>query len=179
MDIPGNQVSFTAASSSGELWQECQLRTRIINYLVVILPPLALPAAILWICRYREMGWLNLSVGDCGAAGCALTAALLAKNWGNPLNSHRGLNAALSIVALWIETVVLISSDSGVVISKLLKIATASHDASSIKEIKNLAIDADRYSPGILYTVLIVGCMLAPAIYEGIIIFTSKEDGGA
>lgn len=172
MDMPGRTVSFSAVSSEEEVWQDQFLRTKFLEWGALILVPLTVPVFFLWIFRFKDMGMMNLSIGDSVSAVCALLVALLARNWGKPIRSNGGFFALLSLFFLLVEAVVLVACDSGAQMSELVSFSRT--NLCDPQKVSALIVDIDQNSHEALYAALCF-CGMIPAVLETHIIFTGGK----
>ncbi len=173
MDMPGRTVSFSAVSSESEeeVWQDQLLRTKFLEWGVLILVPLVIPIFLLWIFRFKYMGAMNLSIGDSVSAVCALLVALLARNWGKPIRSNGGSVALLSLFFLLVEAAVLVACDSSAQMSELVSFSRT--NLCDPQKVSTLITDIDRNSSGAYYVLCSLG--MTPAVLETYIIFTGGK----
>ncbi|WP_455188527.1 hypothetical protein [Actinomyces naeslundii] len=181
MNAPFKQVSFEQFNSLDDGQHKGHVGIRIANFVISISTPLLFPAALLWFIRIPKLGWLNLSAAECGAAICALTTALIAKNWESRTRPESA--QALHFKFLWmylaLETAFLIASDPSVPVSELLKVATTSQEEGGARRIVDLAAEVNSHSPGTFYVIAMLICLIVPTATEAKIAFKNRVDENA
>jgi hypothetical protein len=171
------QVSFERLNSLNNSQQKGHVVIRVANFAISVFTPLLFPAALLWFIRIPKLGWLNLSAAECGAAICALTTALMAKNWESRSRpeSARALHFKLLCFCLGLETAFLVATDPSVPVSELLKAAATPQEDGAVRRIVDLAAEANSHSPGTFYVVAMLLCLIASTVTEAKLTFENRE----
>lgn len=181
MSTPFEQVSFEQFNSSNNGQQKVHVSIRVANFAISVITPLLFPAALLWFIRIPKLGWLNLSAAECGAAICALTTALMAKNWESCSRpeSARAIHFKFLCLFLGLETAFLVATDPSVPVSELLKVAATPQEEGAVRRIVDLAAEANSHSPGTFYVLAILICLIAPTVTEAKLTFKNREKENA